>query len=294
MLCRIKSRCFNAIILMRFHCYYITVPLNVLRSFVTILTCSSRSSIGHGGRLSGRTSRRRTRTARCLTYAQHWTSWGTIVASCPACTPCQAMTPSPTLYGKGKKSALEVLMNNDIDGVQDTLGELDISQGQPKATAGAFRFPEYRYGINIHERREATAAKEATTDRHQPATTRAASLSPIDVLEAADQRHPQIDARDIRRFGWEFKEGGVVTPSVSNAPVAPHGLLEVVSCICSAERKACSEKRCSCHSAGLSCTEYCYCEGEIRAAVPSISTQRRINWLTIYRKTSERLTMLNR
>ena len=44
-------------------------------------------------------------------------------------------------YGKGKKSALKVkpvLMINDIDGVQDALGEPDISQGQLKATAGAF------------------------------------------------------------------------------------------------------------------------------------------------------------
>ena len=79
--------------------------------------------------------------------------------------------------------------------------------------------------------------------------------------KAADQRHPPGDARDIRRFGWDIKEGGVVTPSVSNAPVAPRGLLDVVICSCSAERKACSKKRCSCHSAGLSCTEYCYCEG---------------------------------
>ena len=29
-------------------------------------------------------------------------------------------------------------MNNGIDGVQDTLGEPDISQGQLKATAGSF------------------------------------------------------------------------------------------------------------------------------------------------------------
>ena len=78
--------------------------------------------------------------------------------------------------------------------------------------------------------------------------------------KAADQRHPPVDSRDIRSFGWDVKEGGVVTPSVSNAPVA-HGLLDIVSCSCSAERKACSEKRCSSHSAGLSCTEYCYCEG---------------------------------
>ena len=72
--------------------------------------------------------------------------------------------------------------------------------------------------------------------------------------KAAAQRHPPVDARDTRRFGWDVKEGGVVTPSVPNAPVVPHGLLDVVSCRCSAERKACSEKRCSIHSAGLSTT----------------------------------------
>ena len=87
--------------------------------------------------------------------------------------------------------------------------------------------------------------------------------------------------------------GGVVTPSVSNAPVAPQGLLDVVSCSCSAEREPGSENRCSCHSAGLSCTEYCYCEGEMRVAVPSISTHKRINCLKICRKTRERLTMMN-
>ena len=31
----------------------------------------------------------------------------------------------------------------------------------------------------------------------------------------------------------------------------------------------------------------------MRVAVPSISTQRRINWLKICRKTRERLTMMN-
>ena len=107
--------------------------------------------------------------------------------------------------------------------------------------------------------------------------------------KAADKRHPPVDARDIRRFGWDVKEGGVVTTSVSNAPVASHGLLDVVSCSCSAERKACSEKRCICHCAGLSGVQW-----ETRAAVPSISTQRRINWLTICRKTKEGLTMMNR
>ena len=62
------------------------------------------------------------------------------------------------------------------------------------------------------------------------------------IWKASDQWHPTVDARDISRFTWDVQEGGVVTPYVSNAPVAPHGLLDVVSCSCSAERNACSEK----------------------------------------------------
>ena len=51
--------------------------------------------------------------------------------------------------------------------------------------------------------------------------------------KAAYQKHPPVDARN-NRFVWE---GGVVTPYVSNAPVVPQGLLDVVSCSCSAERE---------------------------------------------------------
>ena len=46
-------------------------------------------------------------------------------------------------YGKGRKSALKVLVNNDIDGLQYVLGEPDISQGQLKATVGSFFLAPY-------------------------------------------------------------------------------------------------------------------------------------------------------
>ena len=52
---------------------------------------------------------------------------------------------------------------------------------------------------------------------------------------ASDQRHPTVDARDIRRSTWDVKEGGVVIPYVYNAPVVPHWRLDVVGCSCSAE-----------------------------------------------------------
>ena len=239
---------------------------------MTTLTCSSCSSTGHEGRLSGSTSIWRSGTARCLTYAQQWTRWETSLASCPACTPCQAATPSPTVaYGNGKKSALKVLVNNDIDCMQDVLVEPDIIEGQLRATTGVFFMVLYgqkkidslniaKYKIYMSRKKPPPLKKLPPTDSKLQLHVLRAHLQ-IMLWKAADQRHPPFDARDIRRFGWYVTEGATVTPSVSNVPVALHGLLVVVSCSCSAERKACSEKRCSCHSAGLSCKEYCYCKG---------------------------------
>ena len=48
-----------------------------------------------------------------------------------------------------------------------------------------------------------------------------------------------VEARNIANFGWNI-EGSAITPTVSTAPVAPQTLLDVVSCSCTAECKACS------------------------------------------------------
>ena len=49
-------------------------------------------------------------------------------------------------------------------------------------------------------------------------------------------------------------------PAVSTQAVAPVNLLDVTSYSCSS-LKACSQHNCGCHAAGLSCTNYCKCEG---------------------------------
>ena len=90
--------------------------------------------------------------------------------------------------------------------------------------------------------------------------------------KAADQRDPPEEARNIANFGWNI-EGSAITPAVSTAPVAPQALLDVVSCSCTAEYKACSSTRCSCNSEGLSCTDYCKCEGGDICCSPFISKQ---------------------
>lgn len=82
--------------------------------------------------------------------------------------------------------------------------------------------------------------------------------------KAADQRDPPEEAKHIANFGWIIEGSTItpaITPAISMGPVAPQALLDVVSCSCTAEGKACSGTRCSCSSTGLSCTDYCKCEG---------------------------------
>ena len=90
--------------------------------------------------------------------------------------------------------------------------------------------------------------------------------------KAADQRDPPEEARNIANFGWNI-EGSAITTAVSTAPVAPQTLLDAVSCSCTAQCKAYSGTRCSCNSAGLSCTDSCKCDGRDICCSPFISKQ---------------------
>ena len=80
--------------------------------------------------------------------------------------------------------------------------------------------------------------------------------------KATDQQTPP--AVDIAAYGWELVSGAecVPTPRVARGPAAPPALMDVINCQCKAVGKACRSHACSCHSAGLSCTPYCYCVGE--------------------------------
>ena len=80
--------------------------------------------------------------------------------------------------------------------------------------------------------------------------------------KAADQRDLPEETRDIVNFDWSI-DGSIITPTVSTAPVAPQALLDVVSCSCTAEGKACSGTRCSCNNEEFSCTNYCTCDGGV-------------------------------
>ena len=105
-------------------------------------------------------------------------------------------------------------MNNDIDGLQNVLVEPDISQGQLKVTAGAFFIALYsqkktdspntaRYKMYMSRKNPPPLKKLPPTDSNLQLHLLRAHLRMM-LRKAADQRHPPVGARDIRRSGWEL------------------------------------------------------------------------------------------
>ena len=75
--------------------------------------------------------------------------------------------------------------------------------------------------------------------------------------DAAKASPPAVKITD---YGWDVDANHEVMPVLSRDPIAPEQLMDIISCNCKAEGKACSG-RCSCVGNGLSCTKYCLCEG---------------------------------
>ena len=170
--------------------------------------------------------------------------------------------------GRGKVSALRVLTQTDIDELDSVLGEESATQTDLQKAGTSFF-------LSLYCQKESTSLNAARHDiyrkRKNPPPLK--SLPPTDANLAlhVQRAHLQMllwkaadnsDPPDIQLtdYGWEVKEHEHVMPAVSREPAAPSKLMDVISCSCKAEGKACSG-RCSCGSSGLSCTSYCVCEG---------------------------------
>ena len=162
-------------------------------------------------------------------------------------------------FGKGKKSAIK-LLEIDIPGLDQVLGQPDATHVQLKATADSFF-------LALYGQKNCTTMSDARAHffrgRKKPPLLKI--LPPTDanlqlhvlrahlqvlLWKAADQRDPPEETRDIANFDWSI-DGSIITPTVSTAPVAPQAPLDLVSCSCTAEGKACSGTRCSCNIAAL-------------------------------------------
>ena len=172
--------------------------------------------------------------------------------------------------GKGKTSAVKVLLGKNIPGLNTVLGEPDATHSDLKDTGTKFFIALYgqkkaksmnntRYQIYIRSKKPPKLKKLPPTDANLMLHILRAHLQ-VMLWKAAGQREPPAEARDISKFGWEVAKEGAVMPALAIQAVAPINLLDVTSCSCST-LKVCSKGNCSCHAASISCTDYCKCEG---------------------------------
>ena len=164
-------------------------------------------------------------------------------------------------FGRGKKSALK-LLEIDIPGIDQVLGQPGAAHAQLQETAYTFFLPLYgqkgcttmndaRGHFYRGHKKPPPLKKRPPIDANLLLHVLRAHLL---LWKATDKHDPPEEARNTANFGLII-EGSAFTTAVSTAPVAPQALQDAVSCTCTAECKACSGTRCSCSSAGLSCTD---------------------------------------
>ena len=170
--------------------------------------------------------------------------------------------------GKGKVSALKVLTQTNIIGLDSILGEVDASETDLIKTGTEFFLALYcqpksssmnaaRYDIFRRRKTPPSLKSLPPTDMNLKLHIKRAHLQMM-LWKAADKIDPPN--MEITDYGWDVTDRFDVMPLIDKQPVAPELLMDVISCGCKAKGKACSGK-CSCASNGLACTSYCVCEG---------------------------------
>lgn len=170
--------------------------------------------------------------------------------------------------GKGKVSAIKVLTQADLSELDSVLGEENATEsdlikhgtsffcalyGQKKGTS----MNTARYEIFCRRKNPPPLKSLPPTDSNLAFHIQRAHLQ-MKLWKAADKAAPP--SVQITDHGWEVHGDGQVMPAMCKKPIAPGNLMDVISCSCQAEGKACSRK-CSCAASSLSCTSYCMCEG---------------------------------
>ncbi len=173
------------------------------------------------------------------------------------------------ICGRGKLSAYKVFKDNNIP-MLDKIGEEDATQEQLLQASRRFflilygqtkahNMNEARHSFYKKKKKPPSLKKLPPTDLNLMLHTLRAHLQVL-LWKAADKSDPPAITQDITKFGWQVTDNGVM-PVIADQPVAPPQLLDIISCMCSAEGRMCLQKMCKCHREGLSCTEYCKCEG---------------------------------
>ena len=96
------------------------------------------------------------------------------------------------------------------------------------------------------------------------------------IWRAADKTAPPEFTvnQSLSSFGWKMEEDILVSNHCC-ADIAPKSFLQLVACGCKSA-SPCSRSSCSCRASGLSCTTYCWCNGDEQCASYNTITQHNI------------------
>ena len=173
-------------------------------------------------------------------------------------------------YAKGKFSVLKTMLDGDIPGLDDVLGEFGATHDDLLKTATTFFLA--LYGQPTETSIESARFTLYTRNKKSPKVKALPPTSPnlfLHVLrahlqtmlwKAADQQSPPDESMYITDFGWKIRDD-VPVPAVAERDPAPPQLTDVINCQCKAVGKKCSTEACGCHREHLSCTNYCNCRG---------------------------------
>ena len=174
-------------------------------------------------------------------------------------------------YGKGKATALKALLAGQCMGLEDVLGEVNMTSQSLLDAARIYFTALYSQpqGTSLESARLRLYTKSKKNPKVMALPPTSANLLQhvlrahlqIMLWKAADQQGPPEQSTDITQFGWEFKDD-IPIPVIAHGDPAPSDLIDVIKCQCRAQGKMCSSEACGCHKERMSCTLYCYCSGK--------------------------------
>ena len=125
--------------------------------------------------------------------------------------------------GKGKVTALKVLLGSAMSGLNTVPAEADATHSDLKHTGTEFSLALY----GMKKAQSLSNARYQIYRQRKPPELKSFQL----ISRSCCGR---LQTRGITKFGWEVTKGGAVMTVVSTEAVAPVNLLDVISCGCSA------------------------------------------------------------
>lgn len=168
-------------------------------------------------------------------------------------------------FGKGKLSAVKLLSNVELECIGDSQFDRDVVLtagrhffcllygSKPLLSMEELRYKNFSSKANIPKIRSLPPTGEAL-NKH----ILRCHLQVLLWKSAEDRCPPDVHIED---YGWSMNNQEL-EPDIGVTTMAPPELMKVVACGCTTDTP-CERNSCSCKTAGLSCTSFCKCQGQV-------------------------------